>query len=97
MPKKTTRTGAETALSADIEHLETQKQTKQPVTQPTSAKRGRPVKATSRRSGVKAGTHEHLNVIVNAELHQKIAVEAVTTKKSMSEIVEAILNKHYKL
>ena len=93
MPKKTTRTGAETALSADIEHLETQKQTKQP--EPT--KRGRPVKTTSRRSGVKAGTHEHLNVIVNAELHQKIAVEAVTTKKSMSEIVEAILNKHYKV
>jgi len=96
MPKKTTRTGAETALSADIEHLETQKQTKQSATEPVAKQKGRPKKPDSRRSGVKAGTHAHLNVIVTSDLHQKVAIEAVTSKKDMSEIVEDALKKHLK-
>jgi len=95
MPKKKTdRTGAETALNADIEHLANQQK---PVVELTVQQKGRPTNPDSRRSGVKSGTHTHLNVIVASELRKKVAIEAAVDEKDMSEIVEAALKQYFKI
>lgn len=88
--------GISSAIQADKE-AQTTKQP-EPVQATVQNKTvGRPKEQTSKRSGIEAGTHFKINVIIPMGLYKKLRTEsAQELDRDMSDIVSELLAKHYK-
>jgi len=88
--------GISSAIQADKE-AQINKQATKPAQATIEVKAvGRPKEKNSKRSGIDAGTHFKINVIVPMDLYKALKTEAAQDlDKSMSDIVSELLAKRY--